>query len=238
MAEYAQTVQEIIDIVLTALRSDTGNLAKLFQQTLNEFNAATAMLNSLHRWNFNRKEGTVAVVQGNRVLLLPVDCIALEKVNVNVNGTYRVLSEISQDEYKIAFPSFIVQGSPSAYASGPYDVSSTAVPPKKTIMIGPTSDGAYSLELTYDATIKVYTIANYTEIPPVPQYVLPCLIALVTSKMLVFTKAPSGEIDRAEARFGQLLSAAKRYDTGFNRKTSSMRLSTEIANYRAGRLKV
>lgn len=238
MAEFAQTVAAILDIVLTSLRSDTGSTAKLFNQTLNEFNASCAMLTSLHRWNWNRKEATVALVQGDRVKILPVDCEALEKVNVNVNGTYRVMSEISQDEFKVQFPNFSVQGSPSAYASGPYDNSDTTVPPKKTIMIGPSSDGAYTLELTYNNTIKAYTIANMSEVPPVPQFVIAALIALVTSRMLVFTKAPAGEIDRSEARFATLLGAAKRYDTGFNRKTTAIRLSTQVANYRAGRLKV
>lgn len=238
MAEYAHSVQAILDIVLTSIRSDTGQTAKLFNQALNEFNASCAMLVSLCRWNWNRKESTIPLVQGDRIKVLPVDCVAMEKLNVNVNGNNVVLSEISQDEYKVQFPNFVTQGSPAAYAPGPYDTTDPTVPPKKTIMIGPTSDGVYTLQLTYNNTIKVYTIANMTEIPPVPQFVVPCLIALVTARMFVFTKAPSGEIDRAEARFGTLLGAAKRYDTGFNRKTTAIRLSTAVANYRAGRLKV
>ena len=237
MAEYQQTVQEIVDIVLSTLRSDTGSTAKLFPQALNEFNAACALLPSLHRWNFNRRETVIATVQGTRIVTLPVDCEAVEKINVNVNGVYAVLSEISQDEFKVAFPNFGIQGSPAAYAMAPYDVSSTAVPPKKTVMIGPTPDGVYSLEITYNGTIKVYTTLNFTEIPPVPQFMIPSLIAMAVSRMLVFTKAPTGEIDRGEARVATLIAIAKRYDTGFNRKTHAMRLNTPVLNYRATRLR-
>lgn len=235
MAEFDRTVQQIVDIVLTNLRSATGQTAKLFGQTLTEFNQALQVLTSLYRWNWNRREATINLVLNDRLVGLPPDCYAIEKANTNVNGRAVVLSELSQDEAKVQFPANGQTGAPTAYCMGIFNVTDTANPPIRQMRILPTSDGAYTIELLYNGTIKLYDTANYSEVPPIPQYVLPCLMELTKARMLDFTKAPAVEVQRAEINFEKLLKRAQAMDQGYNRKTASMRLNTPLSNYRSMR---
>jgi len=234
MAEYSETVLELIDNALATARMETGIDAPHFDTALIFFNRALQEFASRDNWNWLRQDGTDIITDsGTKKYDLDTDAIQILSA-WTVNGGRRiVLEELDEREAKVLYPDDSVTGIPAGYFSGEYTIS-TSVPPIKNIQIVPTPNSAYTIRVSIKTSIKNYTLTpDITgEVPPIPQYCYDALEKLILKRLISFTKNPKVEIDDAKVEAELAIRLAKTQDAGRNRTPHRIRRNEIQGRYR------
>jgi hypothetical protein len=238
MAEYGQTVLSLINGSLAAIRAEQGTSGPLFSTALGFFNDALKTLSMEENWRWARKESSVATVASTKNVLLADDVLRVNKVWVDVGESNpRLLGLLEEDEARILYPNDADEGSPEAYISGIYDFSTTTIPPKKALEIKPTPDTVYTLNYSYQGSIKEYTTSpdNTTDYPPIPVFLYPALRQLIKIDLLAFMKNSRREIEQATTLYAFLVDKAKKFDRDMNKGNRSIRFPLGLSTYRQDR---
>ena len=239
MAEFSKTVQELVNWALQSIRSATGTNASLYAVGLDFFNMAMQELQLAHDWRWSRKEQTQSTVASTRQIILTEGTLKVRSIQVTVDGVERHLALLDEDEARSNYPNPSDEGSPDAYMGGVYDVTTTSKPPLKTIDILPTPDAVYSLRITDTRSIAAYTVGGTdSEVPPVPQFMYPALVALMRIYLLEFTSSAAMDIQLAHQAYTVGLVQAKAFDVDKNKQTAAIRLPLHMQNYRQNRYHV
>jgi hypothetical protein len=237
MAEYARTVQELVDDALTRIRSSTGTTAVLFPTALNFLNLALndlVLANRDWRWN-KRRDTSISTVAGTRTINMPVDCLAIKNINVTADSNERKLDLIEDVEAEILYPNPTSQGAPEAYISGAYDQTTQTAAPIKTIEILPTPDAVYNLRIMYIRSFPQYTNSDLTKVPPIPPFAYPALIEFLAARLLRHQKNPNREIQEAIQLAELYVNRAKAFDGDLNRRQRGFQLTVSQRRWRSRR---
>lgn len=239
MAEFTKTVNQLIDLVLSRVRSTTGSSAELYNQTLADLNFSLQELATLHSWKWLKKEVTLSVPAGTRLLnsiaSYPADAVNFNSLVVSDQGSIYPIYMITESEAREMYPDKTKQGSVAFYMIGPVYAPSAAQAAYRTLELFPLPERTISLEIAYEYTFKPYTSAEGAETPPIPPYYYSALVEMVAARVLRFTKNPRAEIDDARNTSLLMLSQLAKKDADKNKQHYSFRLQPTIAAYRARR---
>lgn len=237
MAEFSKTIDNLVDILLARVKGGSGSTDPLYSQALTDLNLALQDLAAAHAWKWLRKEATVTVPIGTRLLNnlagFPTD--AVNFTGLSYGST--VLSMITEDELNDLYPDKTAQGNPIHYIIGPLYQASTSVAPVRSIEIRPTPIEQITLEISYTSTFKQYTTAEKNEVPPIPQNYYSLLIELASARFSSHLSRPRAQIQGYEITAARLMDRLAKTDADRN-KQKQFRLPVQLLNYRANRYKL
>ena len=238
MADFSKTINQLIDLLLTRVRSGTGTTDPLYNQALLDLNLALQELAILHSWKWLRKEVSLAVTAGTRlvngVASFPTDVINYNDMIAIISGSNIPLTMITEDEANDLYPDLLATGTPKYYIIGPPAISTT-VPPKRTIELRPAPNLDITLNVSYTYTFKIYTSAEGAEVPPIPQNYYSPLIELAAARLFTHLKNSRSEIEQAQTKGLLFLKQLAKKDTDKNQGKKAIGLPREMAIYRARR---
>lgn len=241
MAEYSKTINQLVDLLLSRVRSETGTTAPLYAQALNDLNLALQELAISHTWKWMRKEVSLTIPATTRLLnsatiaSYPTDVVGFKQLISVVDGIETPLTLITESEAAELYPDLTATGAPVHYIIGPAYIASVTSAPVRVIELRPAPISQVTLKVSYEYNFKLYTSAEGTEVPPIPPYYYECLLELAATKLLRFTKNNKNEIDDAKVTSALLLLQLAKKDADMNKKESSIRLRSAVRSYRASR---
>lgn len=241
MSEFTKTINNLVDLLLSRVRSSIGTTAPLYAQALADLNFALQELASLHSWKWMRKELSLTVPISTRILTpvsvasFPTDAVNYNKLSYSANGVDYDMSLVSEDELVQEFPDPTKTGYPSKYIIGPVYIASATSAPVRTIEVRPIFQVAVTLKMSYTYLFKNYAQADGAEVPPIPQNYYSSLVELAASRLLRFNKQPASEIADARTNALSFLGQLAKKDADVNKGTKAFRLNKEYADYRARR---